>query len=316
LSRLALVLFLAFSVSCTSSKSKLQDVVVVEVGPLQLKSAEFAERLAFRLKNFDALNAKNPKTVELAKSEVVTDFIHEAITIKWATENGIKIGDDDLKKEVDKVRASFPDDISFRQALAMENLSFAAWKKDVRRNLLQKKVFVNLRATVPEPSEEELRSYYKSHKSQFYRKAQVRLRQVVLENQDDAQRIYSQINKHSDFADLAKRFSVAPEASKGGDTGWISRGVLDVFDVAFKMPEGARSKVLKSPYGYHIFKVIGKKPNRQLSFNDSKDEIRRTLLADRDQAVYSSWLETQMRQVTVRRNDDVIAAISVETLKK
>jgi parvulin-like peptidyl-prolyl isomerase len=124
------------------------------------------------------------------------------------------------------------------------------------------------------------------------------------------------LKKGADIKSLAKKFSVSAEASIGGDTGWIPQGVLDVYDKAFKMPKGSRSRVLKSPYGYHIFRVIDKKKARLLPLSEAKESIRRILLADRDQATYASWLEKQMRSIRVFRNDEAISSIRIETLEE
>jgi foldase protein PrsA len=72
--------------------------------------------------------------------------------------------------------------------------------------------------------------------------------------------------------------------------------------------------VLKSDYGYHLIKVIERKPARQLPFEKAKDKILAILMADREQAEYSSWLEEQVRHATVKRDDHAIASISVETI--
>src|SRR5690606_37024557 len=111
----------------------------------------------------------------------------------------------------------------------------------------------------------------------------------------------------------AKKFSTTPEASNNGETDWIAKGTLDIFDSAFGWPIGKRSPVLKSPYGYHIFEVIAKKPEMQLNFQEARASISRLMRADREQAAYSAWLEEQIKRARVFRNEELINSVTVVT---
>src|SRR5690606_7733628 len=153
-----------------------------------------------------------------------------------------------------------------------------------KSRLLQKKVFQNLATKTQPPTEEELRSYYNTNKETFKRKAQVRIRQIVFDNEDAANRLYHSLSPSMNFADLAKQYSVAPEAKDGGDVGWIEKGTLDVFDKAFNMRVGQRSGVLKSPYGYHIFEVTGKRAEQPLRFEDVRSQLDRIARGNKEHA--------------------------------
>ena len=85
-------------------------------------------------------------------------------------------------------------------------------------------------------------------------------------NQDDpkkrklAGRVLRQLKKGADFAVLAHRYSEDESSSRGGDLGFFPRGVRDEkFDkVAFNLKVGELSKVVQTPFGYHIIKVTSK----------------------------------------------------------
>ncbi len=79
------------------------------------------------------------------------------------------------------------------------------------------------------------------------------------------------------------------------------------------MSVGARSKILKSPYGWHIFEVMKKEPEARLSFPEAKAKIRARLSEIKAQQVFTKWLEEQVRKSSVKRNDAVIRAIKVTT---
>jgi len=309
-----LVLFLSLSVSgCFTKERVLLDKPVLVINGHKVSTKEFSERLALRLRTYDALTAKDEANLERAKNETVKAFVIENIARDYADKNKISVSSAELEAEAAKLRSNYPDEYAFRRALADENIKYDDWKKDLELTVLQKKILSQITSKVTDPTDKEMQDYYDSHKALWNNPARVRLRQVVLAKEDDAKRIEEQLQKGDSMAKLAKEFSIAPEGSNGGDTGWLPKGTLDVFDTAFKMKEGQRSKVLKSAYGYHIFEVLKKEPEGRLSFQDAKAKIRAALREQKEQAAFSSWLEEQVRKSDVKKDDALIQAIKVTT---
>ena len=130
------------------------------------------------------------------------------------------------------------------------------------------------------------------------------------------QKIYKQLRSGKKIKDLAKRFSVAPEASLGGDLGWIERGTHEMFDTAFRLGVGGRSRVIKSPFGYHIFQVTGRRSAKKLRLSEVRERIVNTLMAQREQEAYSKWLEAEILAAKVYKNEALIRDIKVFTRSK
>ena len=298
---------------CFTQKHVILNKTVLKVNGTTITTQEFAERLAVRLRDYDALHAKDDANLNRAKEETAQGFILEVIAKDFASKNGLTISKTEVDSEVQSIRSKYPDELAFKRAMADENMSLETWKDKVSFTLLQRKIFKKLIEKIPEIKDDAAKAYYDSNKALFQRPAQIRLRQVVLEKEDDAKRVYDDLLDGGDLAKLAKKFSIAPEATNGGDTGWVEKGVLDVFDQAFKLPIGGRSKIVKSPYGYHIYEVLKKEPEGRLSFNEAKDKIRAQMREKAEQKLFSAWLEEQVRHASVQRNDALISAIKVTT---
>ncbi len=308
-----LVLFLSLSISACTKERVMLDKSVLVVNGHSVSTKEFSERLALRLRTYDALTAKDTSNLERAKTETVKAFVIEYIARDYAKKNKIDVSSAEVEAEATKLRSNYPDEFAFRRALADENIKYDDWKKDLELTVLQRKILALITAKAPEPTDKEMQEYYDARKAQWNNPARVKLRQIVLAKEDDAKRIEEQLQKGDSMAKLAKQFSIAPEGENGGDTGWLPKGTLDVFDTAFKMKEGQRSKILKSAYGYHIFEVLKKEPEGRLSFQDAKAKIRAALKEQKEQALFSSWLEEQIRKSDVKKDDALIQAIKVTT---
>lgn len=307
-------LFCALITGCSCTEAgRLARKPVLKINDREISTQEFADRLALQLKDFDALQVKDDATLNRAKQSVTDKFIIETLAQEYAEKNHIEVTSNDLNNEINKVRARYPDDIAFRRALAEENLPFDKWKEDLTSTLLEQKIRTQVAAQVPEPTEQEMKAYYEKENAIFNRPARVQLRQILTDKEDNARRILEEIQSGKDFAKLAQEFSLAPEASNGGKTGWIEKGTLDVFDTAFKMNVGARSKVLRSPYGFHTFEVLKKEPEAHLSFQEAKAKIRTLLKERKDQEAFMKWLEHELKASKVMRDDKLIDAIQVST---
>ena len=183
------------SASCAKSCSKGTSAsgalmqTAVSVNGQVLTSGEFAKSLALRLKNFDAINAKDPQNVDRAKESVIREFVHRSIILAWAMQNKIETTESELDSEVTNFRKQYPDDLSFREALLSQHVSFEQWRERLRFSLLEKKLFEEIGKGLSQPTNQEIENFYKDNKGQFSRKAQIRLRQIVLKTQDEAERL-------------------------------------------------------------------------------------------------------------------------------
>ncbi len=299
------------TLACTSNYQKLAAKPVVKVNDHVLTAKEFSNQLARKLKDLDGLTAKDPATVHRTKEELLRSFIVKSLTLDCARANSLVVTERDLDKEVDKYRANYPDDLSFRRLLAQENLSFSEWREELRYTLIERAVFKKLNERIKAPTDVEIKHFYDEHKEQYKKKERIYLRQIVTDEQGKADLLRTQV-KTKDFAELAKKYSVAPEAKAGGLVGWIENGTVDFFDPLFKSSVGSVTQ-LKSPFGFHVVKIEKKAPAGISPLEEVQNQISRTLTAQREQAEFVKWLDAQLRSSKVLKDNELINSIVVET---
>lgn len=304
--------FLCLQVACTESGSRVSTKPVVQVNQHQLLAKEFSQRLARRLKDLDALTAKDPTTVQNAKDEIIRQFVVRSLLMDWGLAHDIKVPDAALDKEVERLRANYPDDLSFRRSLAEESLSFSEWREELRHSMIERAVFSKLAEKIKSPSDDEISKYFADNRDRFKKKERVFIRQIVVDEESKAEMLKAEVKGH-DFATLAKKYSIAPEAEQGGSVGWIEKGSVDFFDPVFSQAIGAVSPVIHSPFGYHLVKVEKKLPASNGTLDDARPQIARQIRGSREQAEFVSWLDAQIRSSRVLKDDQLIKAITVET---
>jgi peptidyl-prolyl cis-trans isomerase D len=187
----------------------------------------------------------------------------------------------------DKVMVSDADIASYYQAHQAE------YRKGEQRKI--KYVLIDrdqLRAKVT-VTPQEIESYYNSNVQQFQTPEQVRASHILIKtdgkNEADAKKQADDILKQAkapgaDFAALAKKYS-EDDGSKanGGDLDYFTRGrmVPEFEQAAFAMQPGQISDLVKSQFGFHIIKVVDKKPAATRSLDEVRAQIQQTLAAQR-----------------------------------
>lgn len=299
--------------ACFSQKAVIGKKVALKVNDQEITTQEFADHLAQRLKGLDALQVKDETYLESAKKQTIEALVIDSLVKQYCEKTGVSVSSEELEAEIQKIRTKYPDDNAFKSALAEEGMSFERWRTGINSSLLQRKLITQLSKDLPEPKDADMKAYFDQNKKTFERPARIQLRQIVVATEDNAKRIHEEIVAGKNFAELAKKFSVAPEGENGGITNWIEKGTLEVFDNAFKLPVGGRSKIVKSPYGYHIYEVLKKEPESKLNFEQAKASIRTALRERQEHQAFATWLEAQLKSSTVMRNDALIKAIQVTT---
>jgi parvulin-like peptidyl-prolyl isomerase len=310
--RLIALAFLFLS-ACNFTRPSLSKKVVMDVNGHQMTAQEFASELAYRLRDQDALSAKDPKLVTVMKNKIAEEFLVQTLTEAWARENGVVVKAEELEAQIQAIQKGYPDDLSFQQALTDEGTSFKQWRDRLHATLLQKQVSRKVVESAPPSTDKDLQDYYNANKGEFVERETAQVRQILVTTESDAKSIEQELKKGKSMASLAKKYSISPEAGQGGLVGWVEKGLSDTFETAFRMKQGQRSPIIKSSFGYHIFEVAARKPSRNKSFAESKEDIKRILMEKREQSLYLAWLEEQVRKARVFKDQAFIDALKVET---
>jgi peptidyl-prolyl cis-trans isomerase D len=156
----------------------------------------------------------------------------------------------------------------------------------------------------------DIQRYYNNNIQQYQQPEQIRASHILLktEGKDEAavrktaEGILAQVKGGADFAALARKVS-EDEGSKeqGGDLNYFSRGrmVPEFEDAAFKMNAGEISDLVKSQFGFHIIKVVDKKPGATRTL----DEVRQQITDILQQQIADEQISTKAQQVAARIKD-------------
>ncbi|MFQ5772679.1 MAG: peptidylprolyl isomerase, partial [bacterium] len=91
--------------------------------------------------------------------------------------------------------------------------------------------------------------------------------------------VQQKLKSGEDFALLAKEFSQGPSSVKGGDLGYFRRGqmVKSFEDAAFSLKLNEVSDIVETRFGYHLIKVVDKKPEKIFTYMEVKDRLNQRI---------------------------------------
>jgi peptidyl-prolyl cis-trans isomerase C len=135
-------------------------------------------------------------------------------------------------------------------------------------------------------SDAAMRKVYDDAKSQMKSEEEVRARHILVETEEEANALLTQIKGGADFAELAKQKSKDPSAAaEGGDLGYFTKEqmVPEFGEVAFKMHPGQLSNPVKSQFGWHLIKLEDRRTKPMPEYEQVKGQIE-TFVTRRAQA--------------------------------
>ena len=154
----------------------------------------------------------------------------------------------------------------------------------------------------------EVQAYYGQNLQQYQTPEQVRASHILLKTEGkdaavvrkQAEDVLKQVKAGADFAGLAKKYS-EDDASKatGGDLDYFSRGrmVPEFENAAFGMQPGQVSDLVTTQYGFHIIKVVDKKPASTRSLDEVRAQITDQLQFQRAQEAVQSQAQAADAQI-------------------
>ncbi len=265
-----------------SVSADVRVVATVNGDPITL--AEFQER--FSRAGFKPEREAEPAVME----EFLNRLIERKMMLREAQRKRIKIGLPEINKRIEALREEHGKDVT--DLLTGQGIDLEKWKSDVWEDMMIERLLaleVNRRIAV---SAAEVKRYYQANPFEFDRPEQVRVRQIVVSTEEEAREVMKELqSKAADFAAVARVKSTAPEAEKGGDLGYFARGEMPAeFNEVFGLTKGGTSGIVKSPYGFHIFKLEDRRKAGRISPEDAYKGIVERLRREKEDKQYKTWL--------------------------
>lgn len=137
-------------------------------------------------------------------------------------------------------------------------------------------------------NEEDEKAFYEANKAQFVQGPQISAKHILVDTEEQANKILGEIAEGKAFEDAAKEYSTCPSKEKGGDLGFFSKGqmVPEFEKAAF---EGELHTVIgpvKTQFGYHLIRVEDRVEDSLVPFIQVQGQIHQQLIQEKQREAY------------------------------
>jgi parvulin-like peptidyl-prolyl isomerase len=278
------------------------------VNGMTISISEFNKRFARDVNSLLDRSSLTREDYDHLKEEVLNILIDEKVMLLRAKELSISVSDAELAKKVEEIKESYALDDGFDKVITTRKVDYGQWKEELRKRIILEKLIstdVNSKVQV---KEEEGKTYRREHRGVYAPEKRVHVAQIVVREREKAEAILKRLMRGEDFGKVAREESIGPEARAGGDLGFVSQGFMpEEIDAAiFSQQPGEIGPVIRSPFGYHIFKIIEKGKKAKKGWEDIRGQVLTDLRKQKEEQEYALWLGALRSKAVIKINRDLL----------
>jgi peptidyl-prolyl cis-trans isomerase SurA len=248
---------------------------------------------------------------KVKSKDLLRDMIDQDLMVQKAADDNINV-DTDVIKRLDEIRQQYnlPTLDALQQAVEQQGLNWQDFKDQIKRNLLMRQVIaqeVGARIII---SQADARKYFEDHEKEFDSPPGAHLAEILISTEkhspQDAEKLAKKalddIQGGAHFSDVAKQYSDAPSAQEGGDVGFFKAGTVapDIASAIANVDVGEISPIVKTQYGYMIFKVLEKRVGNKPTFDQVATQVTNYLYEVKIQGALRGFLTTLRTESSIR----------------
>ncbi|WP_265943540.1 peptidylprolyl isomerase [Dechloromonas sp. A34] len=313
--------------------SGAQDVAPVATVPTEAKAVQAAPHQNSHGNIFAIINGREILTEDyeaafttLVRQRFYHGQIPEAELVGVREEIKTKLVQRVVLLEEAERRKIAPDDNQIQETIASYEKRYATspqWQEnrerllpDLKKQLAEQSQIALLDKqvrAVPEPDEKAVRAFYEKNPQLFVEPEKIRLAVILLAvdpsspatawqaTREEAQAIYGRLSAGADY-DEAARMHSSVYADKGGDMGYLHRGMLPetIQDKIDKFEVGKINEPMDTLEGVAIFKLLERVVAKKRDFADVENRARELLIRERQDKAWKDLIDRLVAKAKVK----------------
>lgn len=263
---------------------------VARVNGEPIPAAEFQKALNAFNKSPNAAQVPPGKEKEVQQF-LLNQMIGAELMYQVAKATPVKDQDKKVADAIASLKTRFPSEEEFRKGLQAQGVSEADLKRLISRNVVIENHIEQVIVPKHPVSDAEVKEFYDKNPETFTQPEQARASHILImvdakaseterkKAREKIDALLKQVKSGADFAKVAQENSGCPSSKQGGDLGYFGKGqmVKPFEEAAWSLKPGEISGVVETQFGYHIIKLVEKRPASKIPFDDVKARIADSL---------------------------------------
>lgn len=229
--------------------------------------------------------------------EKIDVFIESLLLKQQAKKLKIEVSDKEVEDIIGNIKKQYLiTEVELKEQLKKDNVSYKDFYEGLRMNVIRGRVLTRVISPDVLVTEEILKEYYKQHADE-YKEEELKLQQIMVSNKrEDAQnralKAYNLLIEGKPFETVAKEFSDDPSSVHGGDIGYVKKEELipELRQQLNLVLPGMHTHVIKTPYGFHILKLVEVKKGDTTTFEALKEKIHERIVQEESEKRYKEYI--------------------------
>ncbi|RMF14807.1 MAG: hypothetical protein D6761_08880, partial [Candidatus Dadabacteria bacterium] len=235
---------------------------------------------------------------------LLNELIAESLLVQEARRRGLSVDDRELTSESVRLRGDM-DERAWKRYLLEHYVDERDWEHTTRRRLLVEHLLDQELSRTAPVTDADIDAYYRESFEAVNPGIEVELWQIVVSDEQEARALRKELLAGRDFAELAREHSIGPERTRGGRIGYVrAEDLPESFAPAFRLPVNKISKVIRTEYGYHVFRVTDRRRGHRPDRTSMERMIRETIERERRAQIRQQLIDRLRQEVPIEINDD------------
>jgi len=303
---MVLALIMVSTLALAAEKKAPADKAAV-VNGVTISKDNFDRELDFFVKRANQRGQQVPQAqMGMMQNQVLDSLIDRELLFQESEKKGIKINPKEVSDQFQKIQQRYPSKDEFKKLLSEMGLTESDVQKQISRGMAIQQLIDKEVGDKIKIGDEEVKSYYDANPQLFQQPEQVQASHILVKvdatatqaQKDEARKkiesVQKKAQKGEDFATLAKTYSEGPSGPQGGDLGYFRRGqmVKPFEEAAFNLKPNETSDIVETQFGYHLIKVVDKKPAQKMAYADVKERLSEHLKKQKMDSEASTYIQS------------------------
>jgi len=291
--------------SCSVSAEVIDKIVaivdsdIITLVELNKKTSAYRNKIEAATYSDD----QKQKMIQEINVKVLNSLIDNSLTQQEAKKYRISVSDNAIDNAVKNMMDSRSMSLEqLEKALARDGLTLTEYRKNIKKQILRNKLINHAVKSKVVVLESDMKLYYNNHTENYSGQKKYYLRNILMNKEDKIQEISSQLDTKKDFKELAKQYSIAPNAKDGGDLGLfdIQNFPDNIRTEIAKLKKGQFTDIITTPQGFQIFYIEDIVFDGGKTYDQARDEIHKILYNAQAEKKFTTWLESLKKNAHIK----------------
>ncbi|KAA3618890.1 MAG: hypothetical protein DWQ05_05845 [Calditrichaeota bacterium] len=305
------LILILLPIFCQAAFFGENDKTVAYVNDAEIKASTLAMEINKQLPLQSYHSRVSPEKIDKISSQVLESLIDDELLYQFARKLKVEIKSEEVDQNLKDMQKDYASEKAFWQKIKKSKSSKKKLKKQIERILAIQKVKQHEIFDKISVTKTEVENYYNENRDKFVKPPQFNLQHILISVNPGAMNVGWQagldktlnlraaIDNGLEFSKAALDFSADSSSfEKGGDIGWFHLGQLlpELEAVMQTLELNELSQPIQTIYGFHLIKLLGKKPKIQLQFSEIDQEKLEKKLIEKHGEIKTKELLTSLRK--------------------